>query len=151
MVTITVEATDNIGNLKELPKEAIREGLKNTAKHMLNELQYRSPVDHGLLKQWAVTKQTDDLINIQSPAFYAAYQNYGTRDHMVRPKSKQALYWTGSGLTHSMFYAGGQMHNKYTGAFSKGHMVSGIRGKHFVENSIKATQARISEFFTIKG
>lgn len=151
MVTITVEPTGHIGHLDDLMKQTIREGMKLTGQVMLNELQTRSPVKHGLLKQWAVVKQSDEEIVIRSPAFYAAYQNYGTRSHMVRPKSKSVLYWTGSGLTHSMFYAGGKMHNKYTGAFSKGHMVSGIKGKRFVEASIKATQSRIGELFTIKG
>ena len=152
MVTITVEPTGHIGNLDKLTKETVQQGMKLTAQHMLNELQSRSPVDHGLLKQWAVVKQSDEEIVIRSPAKYAAYQNYGTKAHMIRPKSKSVLYWfEGVSLTHSMFYAGGKMHTKSTGAFSKGHMVSGIKGKHFVEKSIQATQARIGEFFSIKG
>ena len=122
--------------------------MKLTAQQMINELQRRSPVDHGLLKQWAVTKQSDDEIVIQSPAFYAAYQNYGTRDHMIRPKGAQALHWTGSTTVIS---GGGLTMTGKKGAFSKGHMVSGIKGKHFVEASIKATQSRLAEFFTIKG
>ena len=139
-------------DLSKLPKEAIRNGLNKSAQFMISELMKKSPVDHGLLKQWFVASQSDTEVQIRSPAFYAAYQNYGTRPHMIRPKSKSALYWTGGvSLTHSMFYAGGKMHNKYTGAFSKGHMVSGIKGKHFVEQSIEATSARIHEFFTIKG
>ena len=152
MVTITVEPTGHIGHLDELMKTTIRDGMKLTAQNMLNELHTRSPVDHGLLKQWAITSQSAEEIRIQSPAKYAAYQNYGTRSHMIRPKSKSVLYWfEGVSLTHSMFYAGGKMHTKSTGAFSKGHMVSGIKGKHFVEASINATSNRLREFFTIKG
>ena len=132
MVTITVEPTGHIGHLDELMKTTIRDGMKLTAQNMLNELHTRSPVDHGLLKQWAITSQSDTMVKIQSPAFYAAYQNYGTKSHMIRPKSKLALHWDG----------------KY---FSKGHMVSGIKGKHFVEASINATSNRLREFFTIKG
>ena len=90
-----------------------------------------SPVDHGLLKQWAVTEQTDTEITIQSPAEYAEYQNYGTSAHWVEPVNKKALHWDGN--------------------FSKGHMVSGIAGKHFVEDSIEQTMPRIQEFFTING
>ena len=132
MVTITVEPTGHIGHLDELMKTTIQDGLKLTGQLMLNELQSRSPVDHGLLKQWAITHQSAEEIRIQSPARYAAFQNYGTRPHMIRPKSKKALHWDGQ-------------------YFSKGHMVSGIKGKHFVEASIEATSSRLSEFFTIKG
>lgn len=91
-----------------------------------------SPVDHGLLKQWAVTSQSDSEITIQSPAIYAAAQNYGS-EHWIDPKNKKALHWGGD-----------------PGYFSKGHMVK-IEGKHFVEDSIEQTQSRISEFFTING
>ena len=56
----------------------------------------------------------------------------GTRSHWVSPNTFSALHWDGD-------------------KFSKGHMVSGIEGKHFVEDSIEQTQSRISEFFTING
>lgn len=149
MVTITVEPTGHIGNLDKLTKETIQQGMKLTAQHMLNELQSRSPVDHGLLKQWAVVKQSDAEIVIRSPAKYAAYQNYGTKAHMIRPKNAQALHWSGKmnmSITGNNISISGSK-----GGFSKGHMVSGIKGKHFVEKSIEATQRRIGEFFTIKG
>ena len=149
MVTITVEPTGHIGNLDKLTKETVQQGMELTAQHMLNELQSRSPVDHGLLKQWAVVKQSDAEIVIRSPAKYAAYQNYGTKAHMIRPKSAQALHWTGGSST--VISGGGVTMTGKKGAFSKGHRVSGIKGKHFVEKSIEATQSRIGEFFTIKG
>lgn len=114
-----------------MPKEIITNGLNKTAQHLINELQHRSPVDHGLLKQWAVTSQSDSEIIIQSPAIYAAAQNYGTSAHWIEPVNKKALHWDGF--------------------FSKGHVVGGIEGKHFVEDSIEETQARIAEFFTING
>ena len=152
MVTVTVELSEGLADLGNLSKETTRKGLQKASQDLIRNLMINSPVDHGLLKQWAVTSQSDVEVTIQSPAFYAAYQNYGTRDHMIRPKSKSVLYWfEGVSLSHSAFYAGGKMHTKSTGAFSKGHMVSGIQGKHFVEKSIEATQARIREFFTING
>ena len=121
--------SDNVANLGQLSKDMIQRGLNLTAQNMISELMQRSPVDHGLLKSWAVTSQTDTEIQIQSPAEYAAYQNYGTSAHWIEPKNKLALHWDGY--------------------FSKGHMVRGIAGKHFVEDSIEATMPRIQEFFTI--
>ena len=131
MVSVTLDLSQ-YEDISKLTKDAQRTGMQKTGQFMISQLMMRSPVDHGLLRQWAAVSQSESEIVIRSPAFYAAYQNYGTRPHMIRPKSAKALHWDG----------------KY---FSKGHMVSGIRGKHFVENSIQATQARIGEFFSIKG
>ena len=128
---VTVEVNSTVGNLANLPKEVISRGLDLTAQDLINNLMVNSPVDHGLLKQWAVTESDDLSRTIQSPAEYAAYQNYGTSAHWVEPKTKMALHWDGF--------------------FSKGHMVSGIAGKHFVEDSIEATMPRIQEFFTVNG
>ena len=92
-----------------------------------------SPVDHGLLKQWAVTSMSDNEIQIQSPAEYAVYQNYGTGPYDIYPKNAKALFWPGA--EHPVKH----VHHP------------GIKGKHFVEDSIEATSARIQEFFTING
>lgn len=131
MVTVEVDVSGLVGKLGEMPKEVIERGLNLTAQDLISNLMQNSPVDHGLLKQWAVTSQSDTEVVIQSPAEYAAYQNYGTSAHWIEPVSAKALHWDGH--------------------FSKGHMVSGIEGKHFVEDSIEATQSRIQEFFTING
>ena len=137
MVTRTVEASEHIGNLKELPKETIRDGLKNSAKHMINELQHRSPIDHGLLKQWAVTRQSDTEIVVQSPAYYAAWVNYG---HPQTPGRFIPGEWKGDKFRYKPRAKTGMVLKK-----------SSVKGRHFVEPSIKATQARLGEFFTIKG
>ena len=123
--------SDNIANLGQLNKDMITRGLDLTAQDLINNLMQNSPVDHGLLKQWAVTESDDLSRTVQSPAEYAAYQNYGTSAHWIAPTNKLALHWDGY--------------------FSRGHMVSGIDGKHFVEDSIEQTMPRIQEFFTIKG
>ena len=132
MVTVTVELSDGLANLGNLGKETIREGMNKTAQDLIRNLQINSPVDHGLLKQWAITSQSDLEVTIQSPAIYAAAQNYGST-HFIAPKNAKALHWGGD-----------------PGFFSKGHEIT-IPGKHFVEDSIEATQARIQEFFTING
>ena len=137
MVTVTVETSGHIGNLEELPKEMIRDGLKKTSQVMINELQSRSPVDHGLLKQWAVTSQTDTEIEIRSPAKYAGYVNYG---HSQQPGRFIPGTWQGDKFRYNPKAKTGMVLKK-----------SHVKGKKFVEASIQATKPRIKEFFTIKG
>ena len=129
MVTVEVNL-DNIMDLKSKSEEMVKNGLQLTAQDLIRNLMINSPVDHGLLKQWAVTSQSDNEITVQSPAIYAAAQNYGST-HFIAPKNKKALHWGGS-----------------PGFFSKGHEVT-IPGKHFVETSINQTTPRIGEFFKL--
>ena len=128
---VTVEVNSTVGNLHNMPKEIIERGLDLTAQDLINNLMQNSPVDHGLLRSWAVTESTDYSRTVQSPAEYAAFQNYGTSPHWIEPVNKKALHWDGN--------------------FSKGHIVGGISAKHFVEDSIDATMGRIQEFFTVNG
>ena len=137
MITVTVETSGHIGNLEELPKEMIRDGLKKTSQVLINELQSRSPVDHGLLKQWAVVNQSDTEIEIRSPAKYAGYVNYG---HDQQPGRFIPGTWQGDKFRYNPKAKTGMVLKK-----------SHVKGKKFVEASIKATQPRIKEFFTIKG
>ena len=131
MVTVTVNLSDNLANLGGLSKEMISEGLNKTSQELIRNLMINSPVDHGLLKQWAVTGQSDTEVNIQSPALYAAAQNYGTPPYIILPKNKKALFRPGADHPVKMVQH------------------PGIEGKHFVETSIEQTQTRIQEFFTI--
>ena len=145
MVTVTVELSDGLANLGNLSKETIREGMSKTAQDLIRNLQINSPVDHGLLKQWAVTSQSDTEITVQSPAIYAVYQNYGTEPYDIYPKG-QGLFHGGKQLTSgsALWWPGAEHPVRHV-------RHPGIKGKHFVEDSIEATQSRISEFFTING
>ncbi len=145
MVTITVNST--IGNLHNMPKEVIENGLDLTAQELIANLMDNSPVDNGLLKEWALTESTETSRTVQSPAEYAEYVNYGTSPHWIEPVNAKALHWEGTG----MMYAGGLMRTHGYGGFSMGHIVGGIQARHFVEDSIEQTLPRIQEFFTIKG
>ena len=136
MVTIDVDLSQ-LKDLGELTKESIREGMKLTAQDLIRNLQIRSPVDYGLLKQWAVTEQSDTEITIQSPARYAGWVNYG---HPQQPGRFIPGSWNGNHFRYKP--------NAKTGMVLK---KSYVPGKHFVEASLKATQPRIKEFFTIKG
>lgn len=129
MVQVDVDLS-HLKNLGAGMPEVQKRGMELTALDLIGKLMRNSPVDHGLLKQWAITKRTSDSITIQSPAKYAAAQNYGTRPYMLKPKNKKALHWDG----------------KY---FSKGHMMPARPGKHFVERSIEQVQPRISNHFKV--
>ena len=126
---VTVEINSTIGNLANMPKEIIERGLDLTAQDLINNLMQNSPVDQGLLKSWAVSDSDEYSRTIQSPAEYAAAQNWGST-HWIEPVNKKALHWDGN--------------------FSKGHFVT-IPAQHFVEDSIDATMSRIQEFFTVNG
>ncbi len=130
MVAIEVNVNSTVGNLANMPRDLIERGLDLTAQELINNLMQNSPVDHGLLKSWAVTESDELSRTIQSPAIYAAAQNYGST-HWIEPVNKKALHW------------GGEF-------FSKGHYVT-IPAKGFVEDSIEQTLPRIQEFFTING
>ena len=136
MVTIDVDLSQ-LRDLGELTKESIREGMKLTAQDLIRNLQINSPVDYGLLRQWAVTEQSDTEITIQSPARYAGWVNYG---HPQQPGRFIPGKWNGSHFRYSPDAKTGMVLKK-----------SYVPGKHFVEASMKATQPRIKEFFTIKG
>ena len=145
MVTVEVNMSDGLADLGKLSKEMVTNGLNKTAQDLIRNLQINSPVDHGLLKQWAVTSQSDLEVTIQSPAEYAAYQNYGTGPYDIYPKG-QGLFHAGVQLTagSALWWPGADHPVKHV-------RHPGIKAKHFVEDSIEQTQARIAEFFTIKG
>ena len=129
MVEITVELdTSGIGKLGSMPREATPRALGYAAQDMTRFLQMNSPVDHGLLKQWFIDSLTDTEAHIKSPAEYAIYQDQGTKAHMIRPVNRKALHWEGGG-------------------FSKGHMVSGIQGKHFVDQSFNELRPLAPGYF----
>ncbi len=120
--------TSPVGKLGSMPSEAIPKALSYAAQDMTRFLMQNSPVDHGLLKQWFIESLDDEEAHIKSPAEYAIYQDQGTRAHMIRPVNAKALHWEGGG-------------------FSKGHMVSGIKGKHFVDQSFNQLKPLVPGYF----
>ena len=125
-ITVEYDLT-NIGKLPEKWQRAKAQGLNYATQDMVRFLMQNSPVDHGLLKQWFIESLDDEEAHIKSPAEYAIYQDQGTRPHMIRPVNAKALHWDGH--------------------FSKGHMVSGIKGKHFVEQSFNQLTPLVPGYF----
>ena len=129
--------TSPIGKLGSMPSEAIPKALSYAAQDMTRFLQENSPVDHGLLRQWAIQSLTDTEAHIKSPAEYAAAQNFGAKAHdiFISPKEKSALFW-----------------GAYDGKkpiMSKGHTVHipALAGKHFVEQSFEQLQPLVPGYF----
>ena len=122
MVQVTLELdTSPIGKLPGKWDKARKQGLNYAAQDMVRFLMQNSPVDHGLLRSWFIDSIDEERAVIKSPASYAIYQDQGTNDHMIYPNKAKALHWG----------------DKY---FSKGHMVSGIKAKHFVDRSFEQLQ-----------
>ena len=130
MVTITIDANTSALTDKLNPvtiDKVKRQGLEYSARELIRVLMINSPVDHGLLKMWHLSEQSDEEIHIRSPATYAQYVNDGTQPHWIEPKNVKALHWDGN--------------------FSKGHYVGGITGRHFVEDSIDDVSGRWDGYF----
>ena len=130
MVQVTVDV--DLGGLSEKLSqfpEAKSKGLSYAAQELTRVLQMNSPVDHGVLKSWFIESLTDDEAHIKTPAEYAAYVNYGTKSYVIEPVSKQALYWEGA--EHPVK----RVHHP------------GIKGRHFVEDSIDDVEGRLGDYF----
>lgn len=126
-----VEITLDTSQYKQLgPKmpEVRKRGLNYTANYMIERLQVTSPIDTGYLKGWFRYKETDSMVDIRSPAFYARYQNEGTPP--IYPKKP-----------------GGVLHWEKGGKHYFAKSTKGIKGKRFVEKSIQATTGRLDSFF----
>jgi hypothetical protein len=121
-----------------------KRGLNLTSQGMIAELSKNSPVDHGVLRQWFVYRQTDDDVEIRTPAAYAPFVNDGTGIYnggsIIKPKKGKLL----------VFEPG----KKWKGPVSKDGLVflrwsRGQKGQKFVEKSIEATQRKILDYFKI--
>ena len=136
MVSVTLDLSQ-YKDIGEITKETQREGMKLTAQDLIGNLMARSPVDHGLLRQWAITSQSDSEIIIQSPAFYAGWVDRG---HPQRPGRFIPGSWNGDRFEYNPKSKTGMVLKK-----------SFVPGKHFVKPSIRATASKIPKFFTVKG
>ena len=107
--------------------EVLKRGTDKTAQYMIERLQVNSPIDTGFLKGWFIYKHTESMVDVRSPAQYAIYQDQGTGP--IKAKNGKVLHWEKNGQHY----------------FAKS--TKGIKGKRFVERSVKATQGRLDSFF----
>ena len=125
-VELTVN-TDDYKPLGPMVPEVQKKGLQYTANYLIERLQVTSPIDTGFLKGWFIYKHTESMVDVRSPAQYAIYQDQGTGP--IKAKNGKVLHWEKNGQHY----------------FAKS--TKGIKGKRFVERSVKATQGRLDSFF----
>lgn len=109
--------------------QAKQKGLEYSSQELVRVLMRNSPVDHGLLKSWFVESMTSDEAVIKSPAEYAQWVNDGTRPYTITPNSKKALYWEGADHPVKVVHH------------------PGIKGRHFVEDSLADVNGRLDGYF----
>lgn len=133
-VTISVDSS-KMQNISQHIPEIRKKGLNYAGQGMIRNLMINSPVDHGLLKQWFVENQSDDEIEIRTPAKYSPFVNDGTG---IYGPYKTPIYSKTVGKPLA-FQVGGKM------IYTK--MIRGQRGQKFVEKSIEQTQGKLANYF----
>ena len=132
MVSVSVEV-DTAGILDKLSPDKVSQvkekGLSYASQEMIRVLQRNSPVDHGLLKQWFLESLDENEAVIKSPAVYARWVNDGTPPYTIEPVTRKALYWEGADHPVTVVHH------------------PGIKGQHFVEDSISDVEGRLSDYF----
>lgn len=109
--------------------QAKEQGMKYVSEELIRVLERNSPVDHGVLKKWFSESLGSDEAVIKSPAEYAEWVNDGTRPYTITPTSKKALYWEGADHPVRVVHH------------------PGIRGRHFVEDSLNDVNGRLDGYF----
>ena len=128
--TIDIDTTGLTSKLSpDKLTQAKQKGLEYSSQELIRVLMRNSPVDHGLLKSWFVESMTSDEAVIKSPAEYAEWVNDGTQPYTITPTSKKALYWEGADHPVRVVHH------------------PGIRGRHFVEDSLNDVNGRLDGYF----
>ena len=109
--------------------QAKEQGMKYVSEELIRVLERNSPVDHGVLKKWFSESLGSDEAVIKSPAEDAQWVNDGTRPYTITPTSKKALYWEGADHPVRVVHH------------------PGIRGRHFVEDSLNDVNGRLDGYF----
>ena len=109
--------------------QAKEQGMKYVSEELIRVLERNSPVDHGVLKKWFSESLGSDEAVIKSPAEYAEWVNDGTQPYTITPTSKKALYWEGADHPVKVVHH------------------PGIRGRHFVEDSLADVNGRLDGYF----
>lgn len=121
----------DISNIDEIQKVFddwldlfMEELTKRMVTEMKNNLRVQGHIKTGnLIDSISYKKIGKHDYQIHIEAEYAAYIEFGTKDHSIFPKYKKALSWIQEGQRR----------------FSKGHKVKGIKASPFVEPAINLT------------
>ena len=129
-VTVSIDTTALTEKLSpDKMNQAKQKGMKYASQELIRVLRRNSPVDHGVLKKWFIDSFSSDEVSIKSPAEYAQYVNDGTRPYTITPVNKKALYWNGADHPVRVVHH------------------PGIKGRHFVEESISDVSGRLEGYF----
>lgn len=128
--TIDINTSDLTTRLSpDKLSQAKQKGLEYSSQELIRVLMRNSPVDHGLLKSWFLDSLSSDEAVIKSPAEYAQWVNDGTQPYTITPTSKKALYWEGADYPVKVVHH------------------PGIKGRHFVEDSLADVNGRLDGYF----
>ena len=128
--TIDINTSDLATKLSpDKVTQAKQKGLEYSSQELIRVLMRNSPVDHGLLKGWFLDSLSSDEAVIKSPAEYAQWVNDGTQPYTITPTSKKALYWEGLDNPVKVVHH------------------PGIKGRHFVEDSLDDVNGRLDGYF----
>lgn len=73
-------------------REAIRPTMENVAREVEADIRRNAPVDSGDLVRTIKRRGTEITIGTD----YWHFVEYGTRGHIIRPRTKKALWWPGA-------------------------------------------------------
>ena len=86
-----------VGKLSDEIKDDVRKVVKNSAFNIERSAKSSVSVKTGHLRRSISTKMGDMEATIHTSNLkYAPMVEYGTRAHIIRPKTKKALYWKGA-------------------------------------------------------
>lgn len=137
MVELTVNVHES--DVNKVGADVIKvqgKALELVSKDLISNLQKNSPVDHAILRRWAVTNKTDTSTRISTPAMYARYVNegtgiYGPRAQIIRRSNNKPFVF--------------EVDNEKR--FTR--TIKGQKPRRFVEKSLETTRARLQELINL--
>lgn len=93
------KAIGQIGEYEVEKLKRVKDVVNETALNVQNGAKKRSPVDTGNLRSRIVIEPVtpnEMVLRVGTYVKYAAAVEFGTRPHVIRPKTKKALFWKGA-------------------------------------------------------
>lgn len=114
-------------------KKAFKEGWQECADFAVEEARKKAPSVTGQLRDSIEASQISYTgFRLICKVDYGIFIELGTRDHWVEPIRKKALHWEEDGEDR----------------FSKGHMVSGITAKPFIQPTMYQNVKKFENIIT---
>ena len=89
-------------------------------------------------------------VTIDTKVAYAPFVEYGTRPHIIRPKSRKALAWPTGGQSAAGLGRGtqGTLRGKGSFAFAKVVHHPGTKGHHYMKDALDSSRGEIIRMIT---